>query len=136
MKVGKILSELAVNKASGTAIIFNEKQFTYGNLNAIANSLANYLLDSGIKQRDNIAVIFPNCPEFAFVYFAVAKLGAIFNPIDIRLSEKEINSILHDAKAKVCFIFPGFPHKDKLIQSLSIIDIAGEEFRSLVNNPP
>jgi long-chain acyl-CoA synthetase len=63
-------------------------------------------------------------------------LGAIFNPIDVRLSETEINSILHDAKAKVCFLFPGFPHKDKLIQSVNIIDIASEEFNSLVNNPP
>ena len=136
MKVGKILSELAVNKASETAIIFNEKQFTYGNLNAIANSLAKYLLDSGFKQRDNIAVILPNCPEFAFVYFAVSKLGAIFNPIDVRLGEKEINSILNDAKARVCFIFPDFPLKDKLTHSVNIIDIAGEEFQSFVNNPP
>jgi len=136
MNVSKILSELAVNKANETAIVFNEKQFTYGNLNTIANSLAKYLVENGIKQRDNIAVILPNCPEFAFVYLAVAKLGAIFNPVDIRLSETDINSILNDTKAKACFIYPDFPLKEKLIQSVKIIDITGEEFQSTVNNPP
>ena len=108
MNVGKILSELAVIKANETAIIFNETQFTYGSLNAIANSLANYLAEKGIKRGDNIAVILPNCPEFAFVYFAVAKLGAIFSPIDIRQGETEINLILTNTKAKVCFIFVNF----------------------------
>jgi long-chain acyl-CoA synthetase len=135
MNVSKLLSDLAVTKANETAIIFNDRQFTYGNLNAIANSLAKYLVDSGIKQLDNIAVILPNCPEFAFVYFAVAKLGAIFSPIDTRQSDTEINLILKNTKAKVCFIFPGFPLKNKLIQSVNIIDIASEEFKSLVSNP-
>jgi len=135
MNVGKILSDLAVKKASKTAIIFNEKQFTYGNLNTIANSLAKYLVENGIKQGDNIAVILPNCPEFAFVYFAAAKLGAIFSPIDIRQGETEINLILTNTKAKVCFIYPDFPLKEKLTQSVKILDITGEEFKSLVDNP-
>jgi len=135
MNVSKLLSDLAVTKANETAIIFNEKQFTYGDLNAIANSLAKYLVENGIKQGDNIAVILPNCPEFAFVYFAVAKLGAIFSPIDIRQGETEINFILTNTKAKVCFIYPDFPLKEKLIQSVNIIDIASDEFKSIVSNP-
>ncbi len=135
MNVSKTLSELAVIKASETAIIFNDKQFTYGNINTIANSLASYLAEKGIKRGDSIAVILPNCPEFAFAYFAVTKLGAIFSPIDTRLGETEINSILADTKAKACFIYPDFPLKDKLIQSLHLIDIAGEEFKSHVKNP-
>ena len=95
-------------------IIFNEKEFSYGAMNAIANSLANYLREKGIRQGDNIAVILPNCPEFAFIYFAVAKLGAVFSPVDTRLGEAEINSILQDTKAKACFVYPGFALKDKL----------------------
>jgi len=134
MNVGKLLSELAVSKSYDTAIVFNEKQFTYGNLNAIANSLANYLSGVGIKQGDNVAVILPNCAEFAFVYFAVAKLGAIFSPIDTRLSETEINSIFNDAQAKVCFVYPDFPLKDKLSRSVHQIDIAAEKFQSLVSD--
>jgi len=71
--------------------------------------IATYLAEKGIKRGDNIAAILPNCPEFAFAYFAVAKLGAIFSPIDTRLGETEINHILTDTKAKVCFSYPDFP---------------------------
>ena len=135
MEVGKILSGLAGTKSNETAIIFNEKQFTYGELNSIANSLAGYLADKGLNRRDNIALILPNCPEFAFTYFAAAKLGAIFSPIDTRLGETEVNAILEDTRAKVCFIYPEYPLKDKLIETVQVIDIASEEFQSIVSNP-
>jgi len=128
MNVSKTLSELAAQKENEVAIIFNEKQITYGKVNAIANSLATYLKANGITNGDNIAAILPNCPEFAFVYFAVAKSGAIFTPVDTRLGEKEINSILNDTKAKVCFVSPDFHPGEKLSQSVKIIDITSEEF--------
>lgn len=135
MNVGKLLSKLAANKADETAILFNESQYTYGSLNAIANSLAEYLSEDGIKQGDSIAVILPNCPEFAFVYFAASKLGAVFCPIDIRLGETETSQILSSTKTKVCFTFPDFPLKEKLSQSVRTIDIASTEFSSHINNP-
>lgn len=134
MNAGRLLSELGLNKAGEKGIVFNERQYTFGQLNNIANALAEYLAESGIKQGDNIAVILPNCPEFAFVYFAAAKLGAIFSPIDTRLGEKEINSILRDTKAKLCFIFPDFPLKEKLLHTVHQLNIAGEAFQSLVGN--
>ena len=135
MNVSKSLLELAAIKPNETAIIFNEKHFTYGKVNSIANSLANYLMGNGITIRDNIAVILPNCPEFAFVYFASAKLGTVFTPIDTRLGEMEINSILTDSKAKVCFIYSDFQLKEKLNHNVKIIDVSGEEFNSHINNP-
>jgi long-chain acyl-CoA synthetase len=135
MNISKIISELAAVKTNETAIIFNDEYFTYGKTNDIANSLANYLVEIGISNRDNIAVILPNCPEFAFVYFASAKLGTIFTPIDTRLGEKEINMILEDTKAKVCFIYPDFPLKERLRQSVKIVDISGNDFKSHIDNP-
>lgn len=135
MNVSKLISELALLKENETAVIFNEHHFTYGMLNAIANSLAEYLVGKGIKKRDNIAVILPNCPEFAFIYFAAAKIGAIFTPIDNRLGEKGINSILDATRAKVCFVYPGFNYKGRLGQNILEIDIAGEQFNSISRNP-
>jgi len=136
MNAGKLLSELAVKKPEETAILFNESQFTYGQLNSIANSLAAYLSQYGIKQGDSIAVILPNCPEFAFVYFAASRLGAVFCPIDTRLGDKEINQILGSTRTRVCFTYPDFPHKNRLSEAVRIMDIASPEFTSLVERPP
>ncbi|TFH34312.1 MAG: hypothetical protein E4G95_08420 [Bacteroidia bacterium] len=134
MNVSKLISELAVIKENETAVIFNTQQFTYGKLNTIANSLAGWLIENGIEKSDNIAVILPNCPEFAFIYFAAAKAGAIFTPIDTRLGENEIASILSDTRAKICFVYPGFLHKEKAGQHATLVDITGESFISLVQD--
>ena len=135
MNVSIILSELASKKPKDTAIIFNNREFTYSETNSITNSLANHLLQIGVGRQDTIAVILPNCPEFAFIYYASSKIGAIFTPIDARLGENEINSILTDTKTKLCFIYPDFPLKDKLNPSVKTIDISGEEFQSHVDKP-
>ncbi|MGI9537035.1 MAG: class I adenylate-forming enzyme family protein [Desulfocapsaceae bacterium] len=135
MNVGKLLSKLAVQKDQDSAIIYNDQLFTYGELNDSANSLAGYLVDKGVGNKDTIAVILPNCPEFAFVYFAAAKIGAIFTPIDNRLGENEIKSILDDTKAKVCFVYPGFKHMDRLGRHVLEIDIAGGQFKSIIQAP-
>ena len=129
MNVSKTLSKLAITHGNETAIIFKESEYTYARINAIANSLAEYLMKTGVGYRDNIAVILPNCPEFAFVYLASAKLGAIFTPIDTRLGEIEIKSIINDTKPKVCFVYPGFPLFEQLSKSVRLIDISSEEFK-------
>jgi len=135
MNVSKLLSKLAVLKAHETAIIFNDQQVTYGELNAVANSLGGFLTDKGIGEGDSVAVILPNCPEFAFIYFAAAKIGAIFTPIDNRLGINEINAILDETGAKVCFIDPGFQYKERLGRHVLGVDIAGGLFDSVIKNP-
>jgi long-chain acyl-CoA synthetase len=134
MNVSKLLSKLAALKANESAIVCNDQQVTYGELNGAANSLAGYLVDKGIGKKDTIAVILPNCLEFAFIYFAAAKIGAIFTPIDNKLGEHEINSILVDTRAKVCFVFPGFQYKERLSRHVLEVDIAGGQFKSIVQN--
>jgi len=132
MNVSRLLSELAILKKEEAAIIFNDQQFTYGKLNTIADSIANYLYASGIRKRDNIAVILPNCPEFAHIYFAASKIGAIFTPVDTRLGESEITSILEDTRAKVCFVYPGFLYKETIGQAFNLIDISEQAFISSI----
>jgi len=135
MNVSKTLSVLASDRSDETALIFKDKEYTYGDLNAISNSIAQYLIGLGVSARDNIAVILPNCPEFAFLYFASAKTGTIFTPIDSRLGESEMISILNDTKPKVCFIYPGFIFKEKPGRSINIVDISDSEFKFHENNP-
>ena len=135
MNVSKILSKLAALQYHQSAIIFNDQEFTYGELNDIANSLAGYLVDIGIGKKDALAVILPNCPEFAFIYFAATKIGAIFTPIDLKLGENQINSILDDTRAKVCFVYPGLKHLGKLRPQVLELNIAGEQFKSIVQPP-
>ena len=88
MNVSKILSQLAALEYHQSAIIYNDQQFTHGQLNDIANSLAGYPADRGIGRKDTVAAILPNCPESAFIYFAAAKKLGPSSPQLTTSSEK------------------------------------------------
>jgi len=90
MGVGNILRRSAVNNASKPALVFENQQMHYGELNQRVNRLANSLLQMGLLKGDRVAVLLHNGPEFFEVYFACAKSGAIFVPINNLFRQKEL----------------------------------------------
>jgi len=85
------------------AIVFEGKRITYSQLSQRANKLANALSKLGIKQGDRLAMLQVNCPECLETYFAVARLGAIYVPLNFRAKEEELSYMCNHAEAKVLF---------------------------------
>ena len=81
----------------------HNKSWTYAQLNLEANRLANAMKSSGIGKGDVVTYQLMNCAEFAFIYLASQKLGAINSPINFRLSPGETAFILEDSKPKAYF---------------------------------
>uniref|UniRef100_A0A0B7JZ61 AMP-dependent synthetase/ligase domain-containing protein n=1 Tax=Bionectria ochroleuca TaxID=29856 RepID=A0A0B7JZ61_BIOOC len=52
-------------------------RWTYNDLNQQSSSLAEALLDMGIGVGDRVGIMAGNCEQYAAVFFAVAKIGAI-----------------------------------------------------------
>jgi acyl-CoA synthetase (AMP-forming)/AMP-acid ligase II len=52
-------------------------RWTYNELNQQSSSLAQSLLDMGIGVGDRVGIMAGNCEQYAAVFFAVAKIGAI-----------------------------------------------------------
>ncbi|MFH1626062.1 MAG: long-chain fatty acid--CoA ligase [Pseudomonadota bacterium] len=101
MNVGDWIRKRAVLSSGKTAVIFEEKEFTYQQVNERVNRLAHAISDRGIKKGDRVAVLFHNCHHFLEAYFAAAKLGAIFVPLNFRLVGPELEYMLNDCKAEV-----------------------------------
>ncbi len=59
------------------AVIDGGQQITYEQLNAHATNLALNLLDLGIRPLDRLIVQLPNRMQFAYLYLALQKIGAI-----------------------------------------------------------
>lgn len=79
----------------------SDKRWTYAELNADANLLANAILAAGARKNDVIAFALFNSPEFVFCYLACHKIGAIACPINFRLSSGEIALQLEDSRPRV-----------------------------------
>jgi long-chain acyl-CoA synthetase len=76
-------------------------RLTYEQWDTEVNKLANALLASGVQKGDRVSTFLFNTSELATAFFACAKIGAIFNPINFRLKAHEVAYILEDAAPKV-----------------------------------
>ena len=63
--------------AERVAIIDGSQSITYAQLNERATRLALNLLDEGLQPLDRMVVQLPNVVEFAYLYFALQKIGCI-----------------------------------------------------------
>jgi 2,3-dihydroxybenzoate-AMP ligase len=63
--------------ADRVAVIDGEEQVTYAQLDERSTRLALNLLDAGLKPLDRVVPQLPNVVEFAYLYFALQKIGAI-----------------------------------------------------------
>ncbi len=86
------------------AIIFDDRKETFSELNLRSTKLANAMRDKlGIKKGDRVAIIQVNCPEYIELYFACAKLGAIFVPLNFRAKEAELEHMINHSEARALF---------------------------------
>jgi fatty-acyl-CoA synthase len=90
------------------AIIFEDQPITYRELNEGVNRCAHLFQSKGILKGDRIAVVLLNCVEFLEAYFAAAKLGAIFVPLNWRLAPPELEYQLNDCGARMVLVHDSF----------------------------
>ena len=83
------------------AIIFEENRYTFEQLNERVNRLANGLANLGVKKGDRIALIQVNCHQCVETYFATAKLGAIYVPMNFRGKADEQEYMINFAEVSV-----------------------------------
>ncbi|NMG09912.1 long-chain fatty acid--CoA ligase [Brasilonema sp. UFV-L1] len=83
-----------------TALIFENKSFTYKQLNQLTNRVANGLRGLGINKGDRVALFLPNIPEFIISYLGILKIGAVAVSVNVMLKSAEVSYILNDCAAK------------------------------------
>ena len=72
-----VFDDVFAKYADRVAIIDGEKAVTYAQLNERAEHLALNLLVEGLEPLDRVVIQLPNVVEFAYLYFALQKIGCI-----------------------------------------------------------
>jgi long-chain acyl-CoA synthetase len=107
LNLASIIEQHARLASDKEAIVWNEMRFTYGQLNALSNRVANALVEMGIGHGDKIALACPNLPFFPIVYYGILKVGAAVVPLNVLFKRREIAYHLEDSDAKAVFVFEG-----------------------------
>ena len=91
------------------AVVLGDTRLTYAQVDAVANQVANLLVDLGIGPGDKVALSCPNLPYFPIVYYGILKAGAVVAPLNVLLRGREGAYHLNDSEAKAYFCFQGTP---------------------------
>lgn len=73
-----------------TALIYRDQAWTYAALNQRVAAMCGYLVDAGVEPGDRVAVLMPNRPETIMAIHALARLGAVMVPLNVRLHADEV----------------------------------------------
>ncbi|WP_407555943.1 amino acid adenylation domain-containing protein [Streptomyces sp. Pv4-95] len=82
------------------ALVCEDRQLSYAELNAAANRLARLLLARGVRAEDVVGVAVPRSPELVVSLLAVMKAGAAYLPLDADHPQDRIAYMLSDAGAR------------------------------------
>ncbi len=87
----------ALRGSGRPAITYDGMTLSYGNLQAKAECLSAVLQAGGVKAGDRVAFLGFNHPLVLVTLFASARIGAIFIPLNFRLTRHELEFIINDA---------------------------------------
>ena len=86
-----------------TALVFEGRTTTYGELELRSNRVANALLADGVRKGDHVGYLGKNTDGYFETWFGAMKIGAMMTPISWRLAVPEIRYMLEDADVRVLF---------------------------------
>jgi len=95
--LGNWFHQRAVRTPEREALRFEGTTFTYGELQGQIDAVAGQLRGGGLSPGDRVGFLGLNQPAFLVTMFAAARLGAIFVPLNFRLTGPELAFIIGDA---------------------------------------
>jgi len=99
--IGSWIRRRAVKSRGHAAIVFRDEALPYDVLADRIDRLAGALGERGVARGSRVAYLGGNHPSFVETLFAAARLGAIFVPLNSRLSAPELEFQLQDAGAEL-----------------------------------
>ena len=95
--LGNWMAQRADRTPHRRALTFEGRTWNYGEFQDRIDRCAAVLRDGGTRSGDRVGYLGLNHPDFLVTMFAAARLGAIFVPLNFRLTGPELEFIVNDA---------------------------------------
>ncbi len=112
--IGDNFDRTAARHGDRTALVDcpSGRRWTYSQLRADVDFLAQGLLAAGISKGDRVGIWAPNCPEWLFTQYATAKIGAILVTINPAYQSRELEYVLKAAGIRLLVAAESFNAAD------------------------
>ncbi|MFF5075616.1 long-chain fatty acid--CoA ligase [Actinoplanes sp. NPDC000266] len=105
LNLSMVLEDSARNHPEHAAVVWAGRTWTYAEVDAEANRVADLLAAHGVEPGDRVALSCPNLAWYPIVYYGALKAGAVVVPVNVLLKRQEIAYQLADSGAKAFFCF-------------------------------
>ncbi|MEN6316858.1 MAG: amino acid adenylation domain-containing protein [Clostridiaceae bacterium] len=99
--VHQLFEEQVERTPEKIAVVFENKQITYRELNAKSNQLARALRDKGVKPETIVAIMVERSLEMIIGILAILKAGGAYLPIDPEYPDERIKYMLEDSGTQI-----------------------------------
>ncbi len=99
MRVEELLTTSARRVPDKAAVIADERQHSYAELDQASDHLAATLLRGGVKRGDRVVLFLDNCWEMVVGVYATLKAGAVFSPVNPTAKAEKLGYILRNCRA-------------------------------------
>ena len=87
-----------------TAVVYDDRRYTYREFAERVYRLASHLRDVGLQKHDRVGFLCLNTPHLLEAHFAVPAAGGILVAVNTRLNSQEIDYILKHSGVKFLFV--------------------------------
>jgi long-chain acyl-CoA synthetase len=115
MTLGEALSQVAVERPDGPAMLSEHGELTWAELDAEVDRMAGLLTDIGVSHGDVVGFMISKRPEVVTGFLACARVGAIMAPINFKLHSDHVRDQLVTAGIRTIFVETAY---DELLSSL------------------
>ena len=101
------LADLLADSPVGSeqvALLFEDRTFTYADLEMLSNQVAHVLIGLGVRTGDTVCQIVGSRPEQIVNLFGIAKSGAVYAPLNSSLTERELATQLSDCRPVIVVV--------------------------------
>jgi crotonobetaine/carnitine-CoA ligase len=102
--LGDVLRARAETHRSEVFLKFHDGAVTFGEVDSMADRMAQGLAAAGIGPGQHVGVMLPNCADFVYVIFALARLGVVAVPINIAYRGELLRHVLHSSDTTTLII--------------------------------
>jgi crotonobetaine/carnitine-CoA ligase len=106
--LGTLLTRKAEENENRPYLYFLDGEISYENTNARANQMAHAFNKLGVIKGDHVAVMLPNCPEYLYCWFGLAKLGAVIVTINTQAKGEPLKYFIEASDSKLAVVGSDF----------------------------
>ena len=99
--IHQLFEEQCLSTPDAVAVVFNNQQLTYHQLNCRANQLAHYLCSLGVKADTLVGLCVERSLEAIVGILGILKTGGAYVPLDPEYPTERLRFMLEDAQVKV-----------------------------------